>query len=288
MSKNKSIKNQINKKFIKILAIGKSHHEAKLQSEGGVSDKIHSWSTYNDYVKHATAFGMWVKLRFDIKNIKDMRPYVESYLNYRIGKGLSPWTVALDASALAKLYECKSTDFKIELPKRERSKIKRSRGEIKGFDEKKHIELVGFCKAAGPRIHEIRALTKKDIYYKDNILYVFVKKGKGGKSREIPVREGYEEIVLNAAAKCKDENEKIFKKKDIPARLPCHKYRAMYAKAQYESLTRDVSTIPKKEKYICRKDKAGQVYDKVALHAVSVMLGHNRECVVVDNYLYKK
>ena len=91
---------------------------------------------------------------------------------------------------------------------------------------------------------------------------------------------------MNAAGKCNDEKEKIFKEKEIPVRFPCHKYRAEYAKAQYESIARDISAIPQKEKYICRKDKAGQEYDKVALHAVSVMLGHNRECVVVDSYLY--
>lgn len=94
---------------MKKLAIGESHHQAKLQSEGGVSEKIHSWTTYKNYVKHAVAFGKWVKPRFDVKDIKDMRPYVGMYLNFRIGDGVSTWTAALDAAALAKLYGCKST-----------------------------------------------------------------------------------------------------------------------------------------------------------------------------------
>ena len=286
MSKNKSIKNQVQTEFMKKLAIGESHHKAKKESIDGKSDKIHSWSTYNNYVKHATAFGMWVKPRFDIKDIKDMRPYVGMYLNFRVGDGVSAWTVALDAAALAKLYGCKSTDFGVKLPKRERANVKRSRGEVKGFKEKKYKDVVDFCKGSGVRIHELKALTKEDIYYKDKALYVHVKQGKGGKEREVPVREGYEKAVLNAAGKCNDEKEKIFKEKEIPVRFPCHKYRAEYAKAQYESIARDISAIPQKEKYICRKDKAGQEYDKVALHAVSVMLGHNRECVVVDSYLY--
>ncbi len=286
MSKNKSIKNQVKGELMKKLAIGESHHQAKLASTEGVSEKIHSWSTYENYVKHAVAFGKWVKPRFDIKDIKDMRPYVGMYLNFRIGDGVSPWTVALDAAALAKLYGCKSTDFGVELPKRERANVKRSRGEVKGFKEEKYKDVVDFCKGAGVRIHELKALTKEDIYYKGKALYVHVKQGKGGKEREVPVREGYEKAVLNAVGKCKEANEKIFKKEDIPSRFPCHRYRAEYAKAQYMKLARDVSTIPDNEKYICRKDKAGQVYDKVALHAVSVMLGHNRECVVVDNYLY--
>lgn len=286
MSKNKSIKNQVQAELMQKLAIGKSHHKAKIESEDGVSSNIHSWSTYEDYVKHAVAFGKWVKPRFDIKDIKDMRPYVGMYLNFRIGDGVSPWTVALDAAALAKLYGCKSTDFGVELPKRERSNVKRSRGEVKGFKEEKYKDVVDFCKGSGVRIHELKALKKEDIYYKGKALYVHVKQGKGGKEREIPVREGYEKAILNAAAKCKKTKEKIFNEKEIPVRFPCHKYRAEYAKAQYEKLARDISTIPDNEKYICRKDKAGQVYDKVALHEVSVMLGHNRESVVVDSYLY--
>ena len=268
------------------LAIGESHHKAKKESIDGKSEKIHSWSTYEDYVKHATAFGMWVKPLFNIKDIKNMKAYAGIYLQFRINQGLSSWTVSLDAAALAKLYGCKSTDFGVKLPKRCRSDIKRSRGDIKGFKEEKYEDIVDFCKGSGVRIHELKALTKEDIFYKEKALYVHVKQGKGGKEREVPVREGYEKAVLNAAAKCNDDKEKIFKEKEIPVRFPCHKYRAEYAKAQYESIARDISAIPQKEKYICRKDKAGQVYDKVALHAVSVMLGHNRECVVVDNYLY--
>ena len=286
MSKPKSIKYQVQGELMKKLAIGKSHHQAKLQSEDGVSEKIHSWTTYKNYVKHAVAFGKWVKSIFGIKDIKDMKPYVGMYLNLRIGEGLSAWTVALDAAALAKLYGCKSTDFGVKLPKRERAKVKRSRGEVKGFKEEKYMETVDFCKGSGVRIHELKALTKADVFYQGNTLYVHVRQGKGGKSRNIPVRKEYEKAVLDAAGKIKDDKEKIFNKEDIPVRFPCHKYRAEYAKAQYMKIARDISAIPEKEKYICRKDKAGQVYDKAALHAVSVMLGHNRECVVVDHYLY--
>ena len=155
MSKNKSIKNQVQAELMQKLAIGESHHKAKKESIDGKSEKIHSWSTYEDYVKHAVAFGKWVKPRFDIKDIKDMRPYVGMYLNFRIGDGVSPWTVALDAAALAKLYGCKSTDFGVELPKRERSTVKRSRGEVKGFKEEKYKDVVDFCKGSGVRIHEL-------------------------------------------------------------------------------------------------------------------------------------
>jgi hypothetical protein len=40
------------------------------------------------------------------------------------------------------------------------------------------------------------------------------------------------------------------------------------------------------EKYICRKDKAGIVYDRRAMKIVSKQLGHNRISVIASDYLH--
>ena len=44
--------------------------------------------------------------------------------------------------------------------------------------------------------------------------------------------------------------------------------------------------IPPKERYIMRKERAGEVYDKQAMEIVSKNLGHNRISVIAQSYLY--
>ena len=41
-----------------------------------------------------------------------------------------------------------------------------------------------------------------------------------------------------------------------------------------------------KERYIMRKERAGEVYDKQAMEIVSKNLGHNRISVIAQSYLY--
>ena len=43
--------------------------------------------------------------------------------------------------------------------------------------------------------------------------------------------------------------------------------------------------IPRRERYICRRDKVGVIYDKTAMAEVSKMLGHNRIDVIAYSYL---
>ncbi len=45
------IKYQVQGELVKKLAIGESRHKAKQATDDGKSNKIHSWSTYNNYVK---------------------------------------------------------------------------------------------------------------------------------------------------------------------------------------------------------------------------------------------
>ena len=41
-----------------------------------------------------------------------------------------------------------------------------------------------------------------------------------------------------------------------------------------------------KERYIMRKERAGEVYDKQAMEIVSKNLGHNRISVIAQSHLY--
>lgn len=60
----------------------------------------------------------------------------------------------------------------------------------------------------------------------------------------------------------------------------------IYACRAYKSKARDVSTLDTKEKYICRKDKAGVTYDRQAMKYASNQLGHNRIDVIAYSYLH--
>lgn len=80
------------------------------------------------------------------------------------------------------------------------------------------------------------------------------------------------------------KNSKVFE--HIHSAFDEHYYRSLYACRCYKSKARDVEGLETKEKYICRKDKAGVVYDRKAMLYASKQLGHNRIDVVSTNYLH--
>ncbi len=60
-----------------------------------------------------------------------------------------------------------------------------------------------------------------------------------------------------------------------------HLYTVIDGKSKMLPGYRDVSSV-----YYCRTDRKGAAYDRRALFAASSALGHNRETVVADHYLY--
>ena len=78
-------------------------------------------------------------------------------------------------------------------------------------------------------------------------------------------------------------NGKVFS--HIPGAADIHGYRREYATAYYKAIARPVDTLKQQEKYICRKDKRGIVYDRRAMLEVSRSLGHNRVDVIAGHYL---
>ena len=298
MSKNKSMRFQAKAMLKPLLRLGESRNEAKkeairkAEAETGKKisssqiklEGIYSTSTYKNYVDAATKFGEWAKAKHGEKELKNCRKYVAEYLKERIGKVSAP-TVARDASALSKLYRCSSADFGVELPKRRRQDITRSRSEVKGFDYEKHKDILDFIRGTGLRRCELRYVRVGDFYKSGGDLYVNVKNGKGGKSRAAKVQPEYREgVEKHLEGKRKDE--KTFKRGDIPNRAPIHAYRAKYAQDMYKKLARPLEALTSEQKYYCRKDKKGEVYDRKALLEVSRLLGHNRVEVVASHYLY--
>ncbi len=119
------------------------------------------------------------------------------------------------------------------------------------------------------------------------MLYVFVRQGKGGKQREVPILVEDEAAVLTARDRVTGDDEKLFRKSEIPTRVPCHAHRARFAAKRYKKLARPIEDVPRNERYVCRKDMKGLVLDKASMQQVSKLLGHNRIGIIASNYSYQ-
>ncbi len=270
--------------------IGISKHEAK-QSHT-TSDKIFSYSTFKSYLKSDIAFVNYCKDNFGCKTLEDCRPHVDDYLQHRM-EYCSNFTVKLDAASIGKLYSESTTAF-CPTPSRHRYEVVRSRG-VKGMDrhfsKSKNSKLVEFCKSTGLRRSEVAAcrgshLVTCETPTGENFhgVGILVPRGKNGKSRVAPLcctKETAERIIQQ----CKEAGDgKLFEK--VHAAADVHGYRAQYASSFYTAIARDVGTLKGQQRYVCRGDKAGVVYDRSALRQTSIALGHNRVEVVANSYLY--
>ena len=65
-----------------------------------------------------------------------------------------------------------------------------------------------------------------------------------------------------------------------------HSFRAEYACRVYKAQARPLEEIPRKERYICRKDIAGTDHDKMAMKIVNEALGHSLLDVIAQSYLW--
>ena len=79
-------------------------------------------------------------------------------------------------------------------------------------------------------------------------------------------------------------SDRVFEK--IPGAADIHGYRRQYALKYYLQIARPLNTLAKNQKYYCRGDKHGNVYDKAAMLEVSHALGHNRLNIIAAHYLY--
>lgn len=261
-----------------VLKIGEKKHAYK-DDDDTYKKYIFSWNTYHEYLKHSIYFTNYCHHEHGCKTLEECRQYVDEWLTLR--SELSPYTVKLEANALAKLYGCSTTDF-IKTPDRKRADITRSRGEAerdKHFSEARNSEFVSFCRSTGLRRHEIENLHGTDLVKDGDRYYIHVRKGKGGKERYALVIGDVENVVslMTAAG-----DGKVFKR--VPE-ADIHGYRREYAQAYYDMIARPLETLSHDEKYFCRQDKRGIVYDRRAMLIVSRSLGHNRIDVIANNYL---
>jgi len=134
----------------------------------------------------------------------------------------------------------------------------------------------------------------KDARMFDADYFTHVRSGKGGRERMIPIIGKNAEQIIERMKNTPAE-EKVWQY--VNANADIHGYRAEYATAIYKARARDIGDIPydrvnrgtgkrfQSDVYTCRKDEAGKKLDKAAMLICSKALGHNRVCVVADNYI---
>ena len=262
---------------------GRQKHLDK-QIDGGTSGRIYTDTTLKNYKKHCCYFVRFCRERYGCKTLEECREHVGERMGTRAE--LSAWTQHLEASALAKLYHCKTEDLGVSLPPRKRSDIKRSRGKTKydaHFSEEKNKDIVTFGKCTGLRRRELGKIRGTDLVCEDGKYSLIVTDGtKGRRSRVSPVMGSPEEIALVVRLCGAAGDGRIFAK--VPHAMDEHSYRKEYANRVYQAEKRPLETLTEKQKYYCRGDMKGVVYDRRALIKASEALGHSRISIIPSNY----
>ena len=279
-TKKPSLIRQIVNRLLAMRSFKRSKHQDKIRNNGKPAGNcIYSGCTLSNYIAMCCRFGHWVRQAHGCNDLDAARQYVSAYLRLRIQQGKSAWTIRAETAALAKLFQVSMSDFGVQLPTRRRRDVKQHHANrwVGRYDEKKHYLLEALCRACGLRRHEVAQLHPTDAYRsaKGNVI-VHVRQGKGGKERfVIALNDLPLELAEQAAAR---GDKLIFSY--MPKYAPVHTWRRAYAQDLYLRLARPVEEIPRQEQYICSGERAGIIYDKRAMQAVSKMLGHSRLDVV--------
>jgi integrase len=273
------------------MAIGQSRRAAKQERRTAgeklwtfSTGRIHSHKTRTTYQEHVLRFVNAMRAEHHIKRLVDLdaraNELSSEYLRQQIAAGKSPYTLAVIRSALRLFFGNNQIASDVPLPKRERTKITRSRQAVKHdrhFQPANWQPLLNFLNATGLRRDEARDLKVKDIYQDHaGTVFVHIECGKGGLQREVPVLPGREADVLSVV-RGRDPEEHTFSR--IPKHLDVHSYRRLFAQAMYLYYAPG-RTLPPAEGRLKRSD-----YDRAAAERVTWALGHSRIDVILNHYI---
>ncbi|WP_462416224.1 hypothetical protein [Eubacterium ramulus] len=269
----------------KMMALGESKEEAK--KEGKTGDKIYSPETYKVYMKHINYFIRWIrKAHPEITSMKTARRYVNEWLQTRVDKELSAWTVQAEAAALNKYYGIARDDPKrFQCPSRKRVDIKRSRGEKvrdKHFSKQANEELIHFCQACGFRRKVLEHLRGDDLYdrarveqklkdareagdiamihacedaltfFPDQDYFMIHRRDKGGKTRISPIVGPHKQDVIRRMQNT-GPDELVWRY--VNKNCDVHGYRADYATYLYKQYARPIEKLDYNHKFMCADGK---------------------------------
>jgi hypothetical protein len=270
-----------------LMADGESRYEAKktLRESGEhvwafSTGRIHSFVTRTDYQRHILHFINWARQEHGINRLDRLDERADElaiqYLNERIAANYSPYTLQAERAALRMFFNNRDLAVTITLPARRRENITRSRGPVKHdkhFQPEHWQTQINFLKACGLRRSELRDLFVREIFRdEEERLVVYVRNGKGGRSRRAVVIPGQEQHIL-AAIQDRPPHEHVFT--HLAKHMDIHSYRRTYAQALYLYYAPGRNLPPAVDR-LKRSD-----YDYEAAQKVSWSLGHNRVDVVL-------
>lgn len=286
--------------------------------------------TRSAFVKHFRKFIEFCRSEYDCKTTEECKNHIDDYVQFLVNKKLTANTIHTYLSPVVLFFGMQLSD--IEKPRRCSAHNVRSRstnGKVQRSDNDpdnpKYSHLIEFQRRVGIRRREYQNLRGSDFREdKNGNFYVYVRKGKGGKSQWQLILPEDVEFVKSYF----DETEnKVFDSEEFKNKLDLHKLRAEQAKRAYhyyldrinneegyreelEKLIhkhwneRNIDKRTKKPKPINKKDLSGTYklrgenkklalkhglpveYDRLCVLATSIFnLSHWRVCVCVNNYL---
>ena len=128
-------------------------------------------------------------------------------------------------------------------------------------------------------------ITSDDLFFEDGKAYLDVTKGtKGGKAS---YRGDYGCVRGRDRRYCKIHSIKRETFPKLHTNYDNHHYRGTYA-TRLICTMRGMRKISRRaDRYVMRKDRVGETYDKRAMAIVTKNLGHNRIDVIAQSYLYQ-
>ena len=255
---------------------------------GVTQDKIYSMNTFLTYKRQFKYFADWLEqVHPEVKTLDEARTFVDDYLKDLIKKEKSAYSISTAKASLAKVFQTEASNF-IGTPARTRASIKRSRFDVEQdshISNKTEERLSRFTSATGLRRAEMLKIEADDLFFKGGKAFLSVTKGtKGGKSRTVEIVGVSAEDTRDIVEWIRGQKGRLFP--HITKRYDNHYYRSVYAKRVYDRYARREKDIPQSERYVMRKDRAGEVFDKLAMAVTSKNLGHNRIDVIAQSYLY--
>lgn len=313
MKRKQNIHTLIKDNLVGKIAFGKSKHEAKKGLGFGQSTyRIYAKESYDTYKKECLKFADWLENEKGIKrakDIEDVKPYAQEYLQSRLDNGCTVWTVKTERSALGMLY---GETIEIDMPKRDIHDIKRSRNNRNAHYSRdgKYQDVYTIALATGGRRADIEKLTPYDFKYQDGKLYAIFERSKGGRDRLSYVREEYVQDVLKIVQEAKESGRnKVLE--EIPENMDIHALRREYAYSLYQDIQKDselrtflLAHEPPRKEYRTSTNKDGQkvtkevkkdiyktregdVFKRDDIYIISRQLGHNRIDTAICHYLKK-
>ena len=192
------------------------------------------------------------------------------------------------------------------------------------FSEQKNAELVNFCKGCGFRRNVLEKLRGSDLMersdvedtlqkaiaendvkiikactdalntFPDKEFFIIHRQDKGGKTRISPI-VGPHTMEIVDRMRSTPEGQKVWG--FVSKACDVHGYRSDYATMLYRQYARPIEQLDYKRKimcadgkmrseiYACRGDDIGKKLDRVAIHVISIALGHNREDTAIASYV---